>query len=427
MWLRQGGAQAYFVGTNEALSRNHDRRSARAASHSSFGMKILTFTTVYPNPNEPGLGIFVRRRIQAISKLAGVKVVAPVPIFNYQRRAFSLKRSIAFKRDADGVAVIAPRWFYPPGLNSLNPLFLFAAARGPISRLRDAYQFDVIDAHFAHPDGVAAAMLAQAFGCPFTITLRGNELDHSKHWLRRRWMSRALRRASHVIAVANPLRDLALELGADPQRVSTIPNGIDTAIFHPRDRELMRSKFEVLASTRLIASAGNLIELKGHQYAIQAVRSLADAGVDAKLLIAGRSSGYESTLRELVSQLKLESRVRFLGQISPEALAELMCAADVFCLASSREGWPNVVHESLACGTPVVATHVGGAPEMITSDEFGILVPPNDSPALAAALQAALSKAWNRERIAAWGQSRSWDQVAAEVVRVFEGVVSSAK
>lgn len=422
--MRQRGAQAYFVGSNEALSRNRGCHSARAASRNSFGMKILTFTTVYPNPKEPGLGIFIRRRIQAMSKLAKVKVVAPVPIFNYQRRAFSLKGSIPFTRDDDGVEVIAPRWFYPPGLNGLNPFFLYSGVRPAISRLRQTYQFDVIDAHFAHPDGVAATMLAEAFRCPFTITLRGNELEHSKHPSRRRRMSWALRRAAYVIAVANPLRELALELGVEPQRVSTIPNGVDTAIFHPRDRDAMRAKYAVPPSSRLIVSAGNLIELKGHQHTMQSVRSLSDAGTNVTLFVAGRGSSYEPTLRALVSQLKLEQRVRFLGQVSPEALAELMCAADVFCLASSREGWPNVVHESLACGTPVVATRVGGAPEMIPSDDFGILVPPNDTTALTEALRSALSKEWNCEHIAAWGQSRSWDQVASEVMRVFERIVA---
>ena len=393
-------------------------------------MKILTFTTVYPNPDESALGVFVRRRVQAIGAKSEVKVVAPIPVLNYQRRALSPNREFPRRRIDGNVEVITPKWFYPPGGGALNSLFLFVSVAWPISTLRKQYLFDVIDAHFAHPDGIAAALLARTFRCPFTITMRGNEQDHVRHWLRRRWVSWALKRAGRVIAVARPLHDLALELGVNPSRVVTIPNGIDTAIFYPRDRDSMRIKHGVPSTTRLIVSAGNLIEPKCHHHTIQAVRALANSGIDAMLFIAGgpgSGSSCEPALRAQVFTLGLEKRVRLLGQVPPETLAELMCAADVFCLASSREGWPNVVHEALACGTPVVATRVGGVPEMIPSEAYGFIVPPNDPAALTSALTKALSTGWNRNAIAEWGQQRSWDQVAAEVIRELEAVLSEQR
>jgi glycosyltransferase involved in cell wall biosynthesis len=101
-----------------------------------------------------------------------------------------------------------------------------------------------------------------------------------------------------------------------------------------------------------------------------------------------------------------------------------MSAADVFCLASTREGWPNVVHEALACGTPVVATDVGAVPDLIPEPCYGLVVPVNDEAALEAALQTALHKDWDRPRIAAWGQRRSWEQVAREVFDEMQNVVA---
>jgi glycosyltransferase involved in cell wall biosynthesis len=106
-----------------------------------------------------------------------------------------------------------------------------------------------------------------------------------------------------------------------------------------------------------------------------------------------------------------------LGAVSPKEMVKLMSAADLLCLASSREGWPNVVHEAMACGTPVVATRVGGVPEMIPSPSYGILVPVNEGEALSKALNQGLTQNWDRRLIAQWAHSRPWEKVACEVLQ----------
>jgi glycosyltransferase involved in cell wall biosynthesis len=230
-----------------------------------------------------------------------------------------------------------------------------------------------------------------------------------------RWM---LRRAARVITVSERLREFAIGLGAAPQRVITIPNGVDAATFYPRNREECRRRLGIAPEERLIVAAGHLIPLKGHHHMIRAVRALVDRGWNATLAIAGdagASASHEDFLRSEVSRLGLEERVRFLGRKPPAAVAEYMSAADVFCLASSREGWPNVVHEALSCGTPVVATAVGAAPQMIPREEYGILLPPESVDRLDEPLERALAADWDRAAIAAWGRARSWEQVAEEV------------
>jgi len=233
-------------------------------------------------------------------------------------------------------------------------------------------------------------------------------------------MGWAVRHAHRVITVSEGLRALAIDLGADPSAVRTIPNGIKPEVFFRRDHEECRLLHQIPGNALAILSAGDLAEIKGHHRIIEAAGKLVAAGLPAYLVIAGgagRSGQYAATLRALVTQHGLQDRVRFFGLASQETLAELMSAVDVFCLASSSEGWPNVVNEALACGTPVVATDVGAVPQMLPSDRFGTVVPVNDSAGLEEALRRALTRTWDHDAISNWGRSRSWDQVAREVLQ----------
>jgi glycosyltransferase involved in cell wall biosynthesis len=251
------------------------------------------------------------------------------------------------------------------------------------------------------------------------ITMRGSELRYQRHRMKRVWMAWALRRADRVITVSDGLRALAVELGADPAAVKTVPNGINNNIFFRRDRKACRRIHHIPKDALVVLSAGDMARIKGHHRVIEALRSLVDAGLPAYLLIAGgvgRSGQYAATLRTRVTELGLEDRVRFMGLAPQNALAELMSAADVFCLASASEGWPNVVNEALACGTPVVATDVGAVRQMLPSVRFGTVVPVDDTLSLGVALREALTRAWDHAAISSWGRSRSWDEVAKEVL-----------
>jgi glycosyltransferase involved in cell wall biosynthesis len=293
-------------------------------------------------------------------------------------------------------------------------------------RLRRHFHFDLIDAHFGFPTGIAAAMIARHLGVPFIVTLRGNETMHAQSAPVRNLMKWTLQRASRIIVVSERLRTFALSFGIPQDRVKTIPNGIDSSVFYPRDRTASRRELSIAEQTKVILSVGALIERKGHHHLLRAAAPLLREDPDLLVLIAGGpgpEGDYENHLRAIVTELRIEKAVRFTGAVSSGAIAQLMCAADVFCLASSREGWPNVVHEAMACGTPVVANNVGAIPEMIASPERGAIVPPGDSLALERTLRCALSKSWDRSAISAWAQSRSWDTVGAEVYKEIEHVV----
>jgi len=390
-------------------------------------LKILSLSTEYPNPTEPGKGLFVHARLRAIAALADLTVIAPVALLDYANPEGRLLGSFAIPktRSEYGTRVFHPRWFYPPFGGWLNAFFLYLRLLWPVARLRSGCQVDLIDAHFAHPEGVAAALLGVTFDIPFMITMRGCELRYQRQRLKKFWMAWAIRRADRVITVSDGLRALAIELGGNLAAVKTVPNGIHEDTFFRRDRVACRRAHQIPEDALVILSAGDLARIKGHHHVVEAMRSLVDYGLPARLLIAGgvgRSGQYAAKLRTLVAELGLEDRVRFIGMAPQNTLAELMSSADVFCLASSSEGWPNVVHEALACGTPVVATDVGAVRQMLPSPRLGTVVPAGDGLALAAALREALTRAWDPSMISSWGRSRSWDQVARDVLKEAQAV-----
>lgn len=381
-------------------------------------MQILSLSCVYPSPAQPTLGTFVRARLAWLAQHVPVRVLAPVAVVEYGNAAQRRPAAIPFQATEDGVDVLRPRWFYPPFGGAANAVFLAARLLPLVRRLHRESPFGLIDAHFAYPDGIAAALLGRALGLRYSITLRGNEPMHAAYPVRGRAIRWAIRNAAQIIAVSSRLEQFAIASGAAPKRVCTIPNGVDASLFHPRPATGVFEKIGIPAGAPVILSAGYLIERKGHQHIIRALSGLRDTGSPAHVVIAGgpgAEGDYRSTLQSLVRELRLNERVHFTGAVPPATLADFISEASVLCLASSREGWPNVVNEALACGIPVIASDIGGVPDMIPSAEYGIIVPAVTAESFQSAIQTALDRTWDRQAIAAWGMSRSWEQVAREV------------
>jgi len=383
-------------------------------------VRVLSLSTVFPRPGEETFGVFVRSRLQHMAALLPIQVVAPVPLLDRQTLGRRKVQIPPHRRDG-ALEVFYPRWLYPPYGGYLNAWLLAARLTPWLRSLRRQYPFEVIDSHFGHPDGIAASLIASALDVPFTITLRGNETMHAQAPWRKRGMRRAFGSAARIITVSESLRQFAISLGALPEHVRTIPNGIDTGLFYPRNYQEARARLGIPAGRPAILSAGYLIERKGHHRAVRALAELRRQGSQAELWIVGgpgREGQFEKQIHAEVAQHGLEAAVHFTGAVKPPVLAEYMSAADVFCLASTREGWPNVVHEALGCGAPAVASDVGGVPDMLPSSEYGVVVPAGDQQALTAALDGALKRRWDRARIAEWGRSSAWTHVAAEAAAV---------
>src|SRR5262249_43768192 len=270
------------------------------------------------------------------------------------------------------------------------------------------------DAHYIYPDGFAAVILGRMLRIPVIVSARGTDINLFPTFPTIRPMIRwTLRQAAGIITVSQQLKDKVLALGARADKVQVIGNGVDSQRFHPVDQAEARRRLCLPADAKVVVSVGALVPYKGFHSLISAVAEIAPIHPQLRVAILGEGS-HRRVLEQLIRDHSLHNQVFLLGTRPNDELRYCFSAADLSCLLSSREGQPNVVLESLACGAPVVATKVGGLPEMLTSAELGILVDPTRK-SITSGLQQGLEKQWDRSAIARRFASRTWDKVSIEV------------
>lgn len=325
----------------------------------------------------PRHGLFVEQRLRKLVESGAVeaRVVAPVPWFPFKHSIFGSYGRFARVPQEElrhGIKISHPRFLQIPKVGmSLSPLFLAKCGLRNIRKLVVAgFNFDLIDAHYFYPDGVAAVKIASRLDKPVVVTARGTDLNLiPRYWLPRRMIQNAASMADGLITVCQALKDKLAELGIPGDKVSVLRNGVDLDMFRPTDAAVVRRELNVDTDQDLLVSAGNLIDIKGHDIPIRALTQLHNV----HLLIAGEGDK-ERSLRELADKEGVADRVTFLGSVTQEKLRDYFSAANALVLASSREGMANVLLESMACGTPVVATRVGGTPEIVTNPSAGVLM-----------------------------------------------------
>ena len=389
-------------------------------------IKILTLSTLYPNEEMPYQGTFVEGRLLELvrGRKVAAFVVAPVPWFPWKGRTFG--RYAAFARvpsqeQRHGLTVRHPRYPVIPKCGmTLAPYLMYEALKSHVGRiLRRDFPFDLIDAHYFYPDGVAAALLGRSLRRPVVITARGTDINLiSRYRMARRWIRWAAQRAAGVVAVSEALRDRLIELGVPGSRIEVLRNGVDLDLFAPRDRQAAREALGLNPGGPILTSVGWLVPRKGHDLAIRATALLPEA----TLLIVGEGEE-DVALRRLAQALGLAGRVRFLGSIPQKRLADVYNAADVLVLASIREGLPNVVLEALACGTPVVATAVWGTPEIVAAPVAGRLVTDRTPETLARAIRDLLAEAPARAAVRAYAERFDWGPTTAGQLRLFRSIL----
>jgi len=387
-------------------------------------MKIVTFTTLYPNAVKPGHGIFVETRLRQLvaSGRVQARVVAPVPWFPLQHPRFGQYANFARVPQSEqrhGLQVQHPRYLQLPkvGMN-VAPFLLAQSGKRALGRLLDeGYDFDLIDAHYFYPDGVAAAMLGKYFNKPVSITARGSDISLLPQYpVPRRLIRWAAARADGLVTVCRALKDELVQLGVDEQRIVPLRNGIDLHLFQPGDRAQQRAALGLDGYTLLCV--GHLVPLKGQHLVIEALASLPDV----TLLIAG--DGVErKRLEQLAADLGVASRVRFLGAVPQPALPAIYGAADAMVLASSREGWANVLLEAMACGTPAIASRVWGTPEVVAVPQAGLLMQERSAAGVVQAVQALRAAAPERAATRRYAEQFSWDATTAGQLQLFDSIL----
>ncbi len=387
-------------------------------------IRLLTFSSLFPNDEQPNHGIFVQNRLRHLvgSGQAVSTVVAPVPYFPFASRRFgnfSAYARVARQEVRHGLTIHHPRFAVIPkiGMN-LAPWLLYRATAPFIARLlADGRKFDAIDAHYVYPDGVAALWLGQRFGLPVVITARGTDISLiPDHATPRRMIRGALAGAAALIGVSEALRQAMIGLGADSEKTVTLRNGVDTAMFRPMPRPPARAALGLTRPT--LISVGHLIERKGHHRTIGAMLLLPDFD----LVIAGEGPE-RAALQTQIERSGLAARVRLLGTRPHAELASLYSAADAMVLASSREGWANVLLEAMACGTPVVASNIWGNPEVVAAAAAGVIYEPNTPDGIATGVRELFSKLPERAATRAYAEDFSWDATTAGQLEIFRRVV----
>lgn len=387
-------------------------------------MRVLIVTKIFPNAAEPLSAPFNRQQFAALARYAEiVDVLATIPSYPGARllakwSSAGRLAAVPARETIAGLPVRHPRTLFVPrlGHGTWGPLYLASLAP---HLLRYRGKVDVVLASWAYPDGFAGVLAARLLGVPAVVKLHGSDINqNAKLPGPRRQLAWALPQAARVVAVSQALADEVAALGVDRARIALVRNGVDAELFHPRDRAAARRALGLPLDATIALYVGNLKASKGVLDLLAAFAQVADPR--ARLVLVG--GGDERAAVEAAA-----ARDPRIVAVGPQPLPEIptyMAACDVLTLASWAEGTPNVVLEALASGRRVVATAVGGVPDLIDAPLLGELVPAKQPAALAAALGRALTQPYDPVAVAARGARGGWDASAAALADVLRAAVA---
>jgi glycosyltransferase involved in cell wall biosynthesis len=355
-------------------------------------MKILALTNLYPNPMQPHRAAFNRHQFRLLSERHELRVIAPtlwVDEWNLRRNQ-GLRMPQGRRVINEGIVVDHPRYWYTPRLlRGLYGRFFLESVRSTFQKALQEFSPDIVFAPWAYPDGWAAVKLAHQHGLPAVIQVHGSDIRQLDQFgARRGGTQAAIREADGVIAVSAELASRVIALGASPEAVKVVLDGVDQQTFHPGPREEAQHQLGLSPATRHLLFIGNLLEVKGVDVLLQACQLLGKRRDDWHLHLIGEGK-LRASLTRLADTLGIAEKVTFHGSLPHHTLPAWLRAADLFVLPSRSEGVPNVLLEASACGTPYVASDVGGIPE-IAPMGASTLVPPEQPAALADAMLSSL-------------------------------------
>jgi len=386
-------------------------------------MKVLVFTTLFPNETNDNLGVFIRERIKYLGKFCDIKVIAPVPwssVFLPFRR-YRLIARIKNKEIIDGIEVFHPRYFITPKLGMIfYGFFMFFSLFHFIKKIDRTFCFDVIDAHYVFPDGFAAVCCAKCLKKTVILSARGTDINvFPKLKGIKRQIVWALSNADKIISVSQNLKEIMIGFGISADKIIVLGNGVDADKFKQIARADARKQLNIEDEKKLLLSVANLKETKGFQYLIDGLYYLkCHRVIDCPKLIIIGDGEYKDQLLKLIKEKELQDYVTLVGAQSHQELWKWYNAVDLFCLLSMNEGRPNVILESLSCGTPVLASNVGGIPEIITGPDHGYILDSFNSEKIADGIIFCLEYKWNRERIRSFIADRTWSNVSKNLYKI---------
>lgn len=385
-------------------------------------MRILVVTSLFPNPYRPGLAPFNDRQFRALADRHPTAIISPIAwtdeLAARLRGAPPLPPGRRVVRG--GVVVDHPRYLHTPRvLRGCYGRYFRASIRRAFERALAEFAPGVVLGSWAYPDGWAAVDLGHRAGLPVAIQVHGCDVLNAGRGLdrdptRRRRTVEALRRADAVLAVSRDLAAKVVDLGVDPGKVHVQMQGVDRELFSPGNRAEARVRIGIPDAGKVLLWVGRIDPVKGLDVLIEACPELLRRGVDFRLYLVGDGPP-RAALEARGRSLGLSDRVHFAGPRPNGQLPDWYRAADLMLLPSRSEGLPNVLRESLSCGTPFVASDVGGISE-IAEGSAGRLVPAGDPGALADQIDRALREVpdTSRHRPTSWEES---SRILADLLR----------
>jgi len=389
-------------------------------------MRVLVLSHQYPHALNSTIGCFVHEQVKALRKHCEVVVISPTPVTSPIMRRFKpywpYYASRPRKTEVEGIMVYRPRYMHLPTKWGfpLDAFLMCLALGGLLNRLKETFSFDLIHAHTLCPDGVAAAWLGRRMGIPVVCTIHGGDINIYPHWTRfiRIVTQQAIRSVNALVAVSAESKERALALETPKQDIRVIPNGVDLQQFAPQDKELSRKELGLPQDKKVIVYASRLAKAKGLSFLLAAFKVVLESENNCLLILVG-DGHYRQPLAREIAEMGLHDHVILTGHKPHAEVAKWMSAGDLVVLPSLTEGSPLPVYEALACGRPMVASRVGGIPEILTSDDYGLLVPPANSEALAKALLCGLHKEWNPQQLRKYSSRYSWANVANQLTDLY--------
>jgi teichuronic acid biosynthesis glycosyltransferase TuaC len=386
--------------------------------------KVVIITNLYPNGRAPTFGIFIKQLVARLSSRYEVQVIAPIPwIPGLLKRLFKMAEQPEIIEKIDGITVYHPRYLVIPKITrSLYGFYYFFCIYPLLKKLKKEFAPDLISSHWVYPDGFAAVLAAKKLGIKSTVHALGCDInEYTKFFLRKKLITFALNNANAVVVKSSRLKDRVLELGINEDKIHVILNGVNSDMFFQQDMVESRKHLDVSTQAYIYLFIGNFQIEKGLEFLIEAYSKVASSHKDVLLHIVG-TGPLESKVNKKVTALGLENRIKFFGNISHEEIPRFLSASNVLCLPSLREGCPNVVLESLSCGTPVIASDVGAVRDIVTTDNRGLVVPRGDIDALSKALEKIYLSDHKRVTDFTW---MSWDENAELVAGVFDRLITA--
>ncbi|MDO9004528.1 MAG: glycosyltransferase [Aquabacterium sp.] len=384
--------------------------------------RIAVVTPILPVPVDKTRGRFIYETAQALSRQATVRVFlqqTQYPSIPGLRPRSPAPPPVGPDFTLPGIDVQAGTYPALPVLSRLTNGW--ACGRSLLPKLR-AFAPDIVIGYWVYPEGAGALQAARQLHCPIVIGALGTDI-HVRSGLSARMTGNTLREADAVITVSDAMTRFTVQhYQVSGQKVHTIVNGFNTTVFYPRPRGPLRAQHGLNDQHRLMVYVGRLIEAKGLRELIDAFERLAQRDPGVRLTLIGEGA-LRDELQATAQQRGMGDKVILTGGLLPQQVAEWMSNAELVVLPSWSEGYPNVLVEALACGCPVVATRVGGIPEII-NDSNGVLVPTKNTAALENGLEQALRHPWSRSAISK-AMTRTWDDVATETLAVCEQVIAN--